>query len=105
MNNDDRLRDSPAHDNMYIYVVQEFLYTGAVTTPGVTREDKVRLLSFAEHYNIPGLMTAKAWKEYARIRCARPMQHLSLGISHVRANLSCVSCVVRVMCAVCCQVE
>lgn len=41
----------------------EFLYTGAVTTPGVTREDKVRLLSFAEHYNIPGLMTAKAWKE------------------------------------------
>ncbi len=81
--------------------VQEFLYTGAVTTPGVTREDKVKLLAFAGHYNIPGLMTAKAWKEYASHDLCNPIRFDSHPC--VRANLACVSCrVVCVVCVVCC---
>jgi hypothetical protein len=45
-------------------MLQEFLYTGQVTASDVTQEDMVKLVSFAESYNIPGLMDTKAWKQY-----------------------------------------
>jgi len=82
--------------------LQEFLYTGAVTTPGVTREDKVKLLSFAGHYNIPGLMAAKAWKEYASHDLCNAIRFDSHPC--VTWRVCRVVCVVCVVCCVSCAV-